>query len=253
MGIFGARYLKEVSQKGGQPIRTVGYLHEPSDFGTSVFKAFQTEAQKQGLEVTKEVTYDLSQTDLTAQATQALAGNPEVLAVSGYYADGVTLAKNLSLMKPNIKAVWGVADGAFDAPDFPGAVGEQGNLYFDANYHYDATSKHLQDVRAKYKQQFNEDMRTEAVFSYQDVYVLADALERAKSTDAKAIRDALAKTSLQSDLIPMLGPIQFDDKGENPNAAPIINQVQGGQVLQVYPDNVAEKPPVFPGIPWSGS
>jgi branched-chain amino acid transport system substrate-binding protein len=156
-------------------------------------------------------------------------------------------------MKPNLKAVWGVADGAFDAPDFPGAVGEQGNLYFDANYHYDATSKHLQDVRAKYKQQFNEDMRTEAVFSYQDVYVLADALERAKSTDAKAIRDALAKTSLQSDLIPMLGPIQFDDKGENPNAAPIINQVQGGQVLQVYPDNVAEKPPVFPGIPWSGS
>ena len=251
MGTFGARYLKELSEKTNQPVKTVGYLHEPSDFGTSVFKAFQAEAQKQGLEITKEVTYDLSQTDLTAQATQALAGNPDVLAVSGYYADGVTLAKNLSLMKPNLKAVWGVANGAFDAPDFPGAVGDQGNSYFDANYHYDATSKHLQDVRTQYKQQFNEEMRTEAVFAYQDVYVLADALERAKSTDPKAIRDTLAKTSLKSDLIPMLGPIQFDDKGENPNAAPIINQVQGGQVLQVYPDNMAEKPPVFPATAWS--
>jgi branched-chain amino acid transport system substrate-binding protein len=253
MGTFGARYLKEVSQKANQPVKTVGYLHEPSDFGTSVFKAFQAEAQKQGLEITKEVTYDLSQTDLTAQATQALAGNPDVLVVTGYYADGVTLAKNLGLMKPTLKAIWGVADGAFDAPDFPGAVGDQGNFYFDANYHYDATSKHLQDVRAQYKQQFNEDMRTEAVFAYQDVYLLADALERAKSTDPKAIRNAVAETSLKTDLIPMLGPIQFDDKGENPNAAPIINQVQGGQVLQVYPDNVAEKPPVFPATAWSRS
>ncbi len=251
MGTYGARYLKEVSDKAGQPVKTVGYLHEPSDFGTSVFAAFKAEAQKQGITITKEITYELSATDLTAQATQALADNPDVLAVTGYFADGVTLTKNLNLMKPNLKAIWGVANGAFDAPDFPGAVGQQGNSFFDANYHYNSKSQHLQDVRAKFKQQFNQDMRTESVFSYQDVYVLADALERGKSADRKAVRDALAQTSLQTDLIPMLGPIKFDDKGENPNAAPIINQVQGSDVLQVWPSDVAEKPPVFPGTAWS--
>jgi branched-chain amino acid transport system substrate-binding protein len=251
MGTYGARYLKQIADKAGQPVKTVGYLHEPSDFGTSVFAAFKAEAEKQGMSIGKEVTYELSNTDLTAQATQALADNPDVLAVTGYFADGVTLAKNLALIKPNIKAVWGVANGAFDAPDFPSAVGTQGNNFFDANYHYDASSKHLQEVRAQYKQQFGEDMRTEAVYAYQDVYVLADALERAGASDPKAIRDALAKTSLKTDLIPMLGPIEFDERGENKSAAPIINQVQGDQVLQVYPDNAAEKPPVFPGTPWS--
>jgi branched-chain amino acid transport system substrate-binding protein len=251
MGTYGARYLKQIADKAGQPVKTVGYLHEPSDFGTSVFSAFKSEAEKQGMTISKEVTYELTNTDLTAQATQALAGNPDVLAVTGYFADGVTLAKNLGLIKPGIKAVWGVANGAFDAPDFPAAVGNLGNTYFDANYHYDASSKHLQEVRAQYKQQFGEDMRTEAVYAYQDVYVLAEALERAGSADPRAIRDALAKTALKSDLLPMLGPIEFDERGENTNAAPIINQVQGDQVLQVFPDNAAEKPPIFPGTPWS--
>lgn len=251
MGTYGARYLKEISEQAGQPVKTIGYLHEPSDFGTTVFKAFQEEAQKLGMTITKEVTYDLSSKDLTAQATQALTGNPDVLAVTGYFADGVLLAKNLALIKPNVKAIWGVANGAFDAPDFPPAVGDQGNYFFDANYHYNAASKQLQDVRARYKQQFGEDMRTEAVFAYQDVLLLVDALERAKSMDRKAVRDAIAQTNLPTDLIPMLGPIKFDERGENVNAAPIINQVQGSEVLQVYPANVAEKPPVFPATPWS--
>lgn len=251
MGTYGARYLKEISTNAGQPVKTIGYLHEPSDFGTTVFAAFKAEAEKQGMQITNEVTYELSNTDLTAQATQALSANPDVLAVTGYFADGVTLAKNLALMKPSIKAVWGVADGAFDASDFPDAVKDQGNNYVDANYHYNASSKNLQDVRNRYKQQFGEDMRTEAVFTYQDVLLLADALERAGSTDHQKLRDALVQTNLQTDLIPMLGPIKFDDRGENQSAAPIINQVQQGQVYQVYPDNVAEKKPVFPGIPWS--
>lgn len=251
MGTYGARYLTEISTTAGQPVKTIGYLHEPSDFGTTVFAAFKAEAEKHGMQITKEVTYELSNSDLTAQATQALSGNPDVLAVTGYFADGVTLTKNVGLIKPQIKAVWGVADGAFDAPDFPAAVRDQGNNFVDANYHYNASSKNLQTVRDRYKQQFGEDMRTEAVFSYQDVLLLADALERAKVTDHQAVRDALAQTNLPTDLIPMLGPIKFDDRGENPSAAPIINQVQQGQVYQVYPDNVAEKKPVFPGIPWS--
>jgi branched-chain amino acid transport system substrate-binding protein len=253
MGTYGARYLKEIATKSGQPVKTVAYLHEPSSFGTSVFAAFKAEAEKQGMTITKEVSYDLKNTDLTAQATQALTGNPDVLAVTGYYADGVILAKNLSLLKPTLKAVLGVADGAFDAPQFPTDLAAQAGYYLDANYHYDASSKHLQDVRTKYKQKYGEEMPTEAVYSYQNVYVLADALERAKSADPKKLRDAIAKTNLKTDLLPLLGPIQYNAQGENLSAAPIINQVLGGQVVQVFPEKVAEKPPVFPATAWSKS
>jgi branched-chain amino acid transport system substrate-binding protein len=101
------------------------------------------------------------------------------------------------------------------------------------------------------KQQFGDEMQNEAVFAYQDVLLLADALERAGSTDRAAVRDALAKTNLPSDLIGLTGPIRFDIRGENVGAAPIVEQVQQGQVYQVYPSTAAQKPPMFPAVPWS--
>lgn len=251
MGEYGARYLKELAQKTTNPIKTVSYIHEQSSFGKSVFTAFKAEAEKQGFQVIKEVSYDASKSsDYTPQLTEALSVKPDILAVTGYYNDGLTIAKNLALLKPNLKAVLGIADGAFDAPQFPAALAADGDLYLDVNYHYDAVSKKAQDLRARFKQKTGEEMKTEAVFAYQAVLVISDALERGKSGDAKRLRDSISKASLKTDLLPYPGPIQFDSKGENVNAAPIVNQVQKGEVVQVYPEKAQQSKPVFPGVPW---
>jgi branched-chain amino acid transport system substrate-binding protein len=251
MGLFGARYLKEMSTAAGQPIRTIAYIHDSSALATDVFDAFRGEAERQGMHITREVSYQESNADLSVAATQALTDRPQVLAVTGTFDDGVTLAKNLGLMQPRLQAVWGVADEAFDAPGFAAAVQEDGNGVFNANYRFDASSSTLQNLRKVFKQQFGDEMQNEAVFAYQDVLLLADALERAGSTDPAAVRDALARTNLPSDLIGLTGPIRFDIRGENVGAAPIVEQVQQGQVYQVYPSTAAEKPPIFPAVPWS--
>jgi branched-chain amino acid transport system substrate-binding protein len=251
MGASGARYLKEIAEAQGSPVETVAYLHESSEFGTSVAKAFEEEAQAQGIEVVKDISYDaLNVSDLTSELTQAKAANPDVIAATGYYNDGLLLAKAASQVKPGVKAVYGVANGAFDLETFPEDAGDNGNYYLSSNYHFDATSDRVQELQDRFEQQSGERMRTAAVFSYQAVEVIADALERAGTSEPPDVRNAIAETSLKTELFPFKGPIKFDEKGQNVNAQPIVMQVQDAEVVQVYPEEFAQAKPQFPTVPW---
>lgn len=254
MGESGARYLKEIAEAQGSPVETVAYIHESSEFGTSVSEAFEEEAQAQGMEVVENISYDaLNVSDLTSELTQAKAADPDVIVATGYYNDGLLLAEAASQVKPDVKAVYGVANGAFDLDTFPEDAGDNGNNYLSSNYHFDATSDRVQELRDRFEQQNGERMRTAAVFSYQAVEVIADALERAESSEPQDVRDAIAETSLQTELFPFSGPIEFDEKGQNVNAQPIVMQVQDAEVVQVYPEEFAQQKPQFPAVPWSGN
>lgn len=252
MGEFGARYLKEIAEAQGSPVESVAYIHESSEFGTSVFEAFRDEAQKEGIEISREISYDaLNVSDLTSELTQAKAADPDVIVATGYYNDGLLLAKAAADVKPDVKAVYGVANGAFDLDTFPKDAGGNGNYYLSSNYHYDATSDRVKELRSKFEEQTGESMRTSAVFSYQAVEVIADALERAGSSEPQDVRDAIAETSMKTELFPFSGPIKFDEKGQNVNAQPIVMQVRDEQVVQVYPEEFAQEQPQFPAVPWS--
>jgi branched-chain amino acid transport system substrate-binding protein len=197
MGTEGARYLKQLADQSGTAVTKVAFVHEQSDFGTSVYKAFAAEAGKLGLTVGPEIAYDAaSASDLTAQITQVKASGADVLAVAGYYRDGVLLAKNVASVAPNLKAVYGVADGAFDLAQFPKDVGQPAEGYFDANYHLDVTNPQTQKVAQDYQAKFGAPIRTEAVLSYDAVRVIAAGLEKDGSRDPKKLRDAIAATNL---------------------------------------------------------
>jgi branched-chain amino acid transport system substrate-binding protein len=141
-----------------------------------------------------------------------------------------------------------VANGAFDTPQFPGEVGAAGEGFFDANYRLDITNPDTKKLVDQYKATYHDDMRTAAVLSYDAVRVVAAALESSGDATPKAVRDAIAKTKLDS-LIAQDGPITFTDTGENENAAPILMQVQKGTVKQVFPEKYAEAKPVYPAAP----
>jgi branched-chain amino acid transport system substrate-binding protein len=76
------------------------------------------------------------------------------------------------------------------------------------------------------------------------VSLIAQALEVSCSNDPLALRDAISGIEADS-LLASLGPIKFDDAGENTNASPIVMQVQDGVIVQVYPEAVAESAPRF--------
>ncbi|MGZ4521623.1 MAG: ABC transporter substrate-binding protein [Mycobacteriaceae bacterium] len=248
-GSAAAQYLHDVSTAAGKPAKKVAYLHESTAFGTNVYKAFKAEAEKFGMTVDPEISYDApSVSDLTTQMTQVKASGADVLAVSGYYRDGVLAAKAVSTVKPNLTAVIGAADGAFDQPQFPTDAGSAAQGYFDTNYHIDTNSADGKKFMELYKSRYNADARTGAALAYDSVRVIADGLERAASSDGAKLRDGMAKTNIQP-LTLSNGPVHFNDAGENTSALPVLTQVQDTSPVVVFPAGSAQAKPVYPANP----
>ena len=68
--------------------------------------------------------------------------------------------------------------------------------------------------------------------------MLADAINRAGSTDPEAIRKAIAATSLSADQVVMpWSGVKFDDKGQNTLGAGLILQMKGPGYQTVWPEN----------------
>lgn len=244
-----ARYLKEVSQQAGRPVTKVAFLHEQTDFGSGAAEAFTKAAEKLGMEVGPNISYDaLTVSDLTAQVTQIKASGANVLAVTGYFRDSLLAAKAIAAVEPDLDAVWGVSNGAYDQPKFVADAGPIAERIFSTNYHFDAKNPRTAELRAEYQRRYGAPMRTGAVLAYDAVQVIAQGVERAGTTDAEKVRAAIASSRV-APLTVGTGPIEFAPNGDNDNALPVLMQVQNGQVKQVYPADQAESRPNY-SVTW---
>jgi branched-chain amino acid transport system substrate-binding protein len=102
----------------------------------------------------------------------------------------------------------------------------------------------------KFKKRTGEKFMTQDPLStYANVWIIKEALERARSADPTAVRDALAALDLTSgpaasSLAP--GRIRFDERGRRVDATPIIAQWQGGEPVTVFPAELATHKPAWP-------
>lgn len=252
MGVNGARFLSELAEASGEEITSVVYLFEgTTGFGDSVREAFVAEAANLGIEVLDELGYaPFEVTDLTTEMTRINSLAPDALVVTGYYNDGLLAARNAEEVGLDVKAVYGIAQGTYDVPQFVDDAGDLAECFYDSNYHWDASDPAAQEVRDRFESLYGEEMRTSAVLAYQAMYIIADAVERAGSADPAAIRDALAETNYADHILPYSGSITFDDTGETEVASPVVMQVQEGEVVQVWPPDLAETDPLFPCVSW---
>ena len=89
-----------------------------------------------------------------------------------------------------------------------------------------------------------------AAQAYVAIYVIADALNRAKEIAHEEIREALTKTDMDS----MYGHIKFTSYGKKTqqNFLPTyLGQWQKGKFELVWPKEYADKPYVYPIPSWS--
>ena len=80
--------------------------------------------------------------------------------------------------------------------------------------------------------------------AYNAVAFLADAIERAGSTDPDAINAALASSTWANHGMPY-GPTKMVN-GQNEGAQPVNTQVQKGEIEVIYPEEFASAETVFP-------
>ena len=80
---------------------------------------------------------------------------------------------------------------------------------------------------ANYKAKYNELPNKFSAAGYQTVYIVAEAIKRAGSTDGDKLREALAKTDYNG----LMGNYRFDDKGQAYNFNVYITENKGNDTI----------------------
>jgi branched-chain amino acid transport system substrate-binding protein len=65
--------------------------------------------------------------------------------------------------------------------------------------------------------------------------------------DRTAVRDALAHLQVET----FFGVLKFDSRGMNVYKPMVINQIQNGNLVTVYPYRLANAKPLYPAPAWS--
>jgi branched-chain amino acid transport system substrate-binding protein len=111
---------------------------------------------------------------------------------------------------------------------------------------YNPQGKMYKQVNAEFSKKYpGKYIDTNSGYAYLGVLVIADALERAKSTKPEDIVAALRKTYLKQDLM-VGGAVTFDQRGDNVNADSAMVQIFEGSIKVVLPEKVAEVKYVHP-------
>jgi len=125
-------------------------------------------------------------------------------------------------------------------------MGKLADFIMDSPPWVNPKSPMFKKVNARYQKRFNKGpMDTNSAYAYEGVMIIADALERAKSTEADKIVAALRKTNIQEH-ITLGGPIVFDKNGDNPNAITGMLQNLKGRTRLVLPKEFGEVDYIFP-------
>lgn len=238
-------FLKYINTIKTPDIQTIGIIHEDSLFGSTIADVVEKNIGTTGLKVVSRVPYPAATATLSSEVNKLTAAGPDLIIGVGYYRDETLMLKTLKEQKANVKAIIGIANGAFSDPKLPKDLGEAANLVIDVNYHINPNSEKAKQVAAAFKEKYGSEISSHALYGYTAGQVIADAIERAGSVDKGKIRDALAQTNLSDHILPH-GPIKFGPDGENVNAAAVMTQIQNGKHVVVFPAEYAEAKLIFP-------
>lgn len=247
-------FLKDMQKEFNTKLETVAFVYENGDWGKGFAEQWKKLAGEAGYKVVLDEPYPSSATDLSPVVQKIKRANPDVLLLTSNAADAILLTNTLAEYKVKPKAIIGSGGGHAD-PSFLQATGKNAQYLFDiVEWETDVNKPNAREINEKFKKKYGYNLAGESVDAYIAIYVLADALERAGSLDPKAIRDALAKTKLTTGpaMIAAYDAIEFDETGQNKQAALVIVQIndmgKGLERITVWPKNArrAGYTPVFP-------
>jgi branched-chain amino acid transport system substrate-binding protein len=243
------QYFGEVFQEAKVSPKRVVLMYCNDLFGQNNAKGFQAAhaAAKPAWEIVDVIPWPEPPQDLSTEVSRAKAAKPDVIAP-------ITRPASAQLLLPEIRKqrieVMGIV-----GPGSPGLyeAGQLAVLKDDleyvmsslpwANFKDPRTQKVAEDYL---KRSGGKTFDTNSGYSYDGMMLIADVLERAKSTDPEAIVGALRKSNWTGGLMQYAGPVTFNEIGDNPNAVTTMIQVLGGKPVAVWPREAALQKFVFP-------
>ncbi len=246
-------FLKDMEKVKGQKVQTIAVLYENTEFGSNVAKEVTKLAPEFGYKIVENISYTANATDVTSEVGRLIRANPDVLMHASYITDAILFTKSFKEMKFKPKALMTFA--GYIEPAYLPAVKSDGNgIVVRSTFALDLarTKPLVAKVNELFKKKYGMDMSENAARSFTAPFILADAINRAKTTDPEALVAAIRDTSFGPNevIYPWQG-VKFDPQThQNIHARGILVQIQKGQYVTVWPFDSAAADVIWPLPPW---
>ncbi len=234
--------LDAINKAAGSPAKTATIVHEDSEFGTSTAKLLASRLPPIGIEVKSIIPHATPTRDFTNVALRIKSEKPDLVMMTNYPGEYTLLARTLVQQRVELAGLYSVSGGGFNLK-FAKEQPQVAESMMDFNHWHNpkdaralAFRKRIEDTGGVYS--------WEVPFGYFAIKLLADAMERAGSADKDKLIAALAASTFSDHFMPY-GPTKFEG-GQNTGAHATAQQIQGGDVKVIWPDQFADAKAVFP-------
>ncbi len=248
-------FMRDFEKKRGIKFKSVAILNEDTAFGTDSAKVQEELAKTFGYEVVAKIPFRSGATSLDSEIGRLKAANADVLLPSIYTPDAILFTKAARNLDYNPKAIIAQNAGYTD-PKFVAEMGKEAEgAITRAPTALDLAAKKplIPVINDMFKKLGGRDISDVPARAFTGFLTLADAINRAGSTDPAAIQKALQETNIPADQLIMMPwtAVKFDEKGQNAGVRAILQQLQGGSYYTVYPFELATKDVIYPIPAWS--
>src|SRR5262245_17423480 len=179
----------------GAKTDTVALVHDNTEYGTSVAGTLTTVFKEKGLNIL-DISYVSNATDVQSQVLQLKDKKPDVVLMISYTSDAILFARTMQAQdyKPDILLA---DDAGYSDPSFIKAVGKISQGAFNrSSWSVGPPGSATAIIADMYKKKSGDDMDDTVAREMTGLFVLAEAIDRAGSTDPAKIQAALKAADL---------------------------------------------------------
>ncbi|GKS77381.1 ABC transporter substrate-binding protein [Acidovorax sp. SUPP950] len=246
-------FLKEFEAKRGIKPKVVASLNENGLWGTETTKLQTKLATEFGQNIVKQVSYPAKTTQLTSEVQTLKAANPNLVLQSSYTADAIMSIKTYKELGFSPDMI--LANNAgFTDTDFIRTLGKDADFIITREtWALDLATRNpmIKEVNDLFQKRYKINFTGNSSRTFTGLMVMADAINRAGSTEPEAVRTALTQTNIRADdiIMPWKG-VKFDTSGQNTLGRGILVQIIDGKYHTVWPFNMATREVVWPMPKW---
>jgi len=190
---FQGRVLARFAREKLKAERVFTLTDVKQDYSVDLLKFFKDEFTKLGGAIVGEQSYSSGDIDFRAQLTPIRGSKPDAVYVPGYYQEVALIVKQgrqIGLTMPFIGC-----DGWADQALLTIGGKALDGCFFTNHFSPEDQSPIVKNFVEKFQGKYGTLPDTFSALGYDAARLLADAIQRAGSSDSQAVRDALAKTA----------------------------------------------------------
>lgn len=241
-----ASVLIDAALTVGKP-KTVAFIYENTDFGTSTTKSAKDYVAKKGIKVVAEESYSKGSPDYRSTLTKIKSKNPDLVFMVSYVADAILLMRQAREIGLKPQAFLGGGAG-FTTMQFAKEKEISNYVLSCTQWTEDVNWPGAKDFGKRYKAKFGKEPTYHAACAYESMIIMAETAAK-NAGNREKIRAGL-KTGKWNGI---MGEVKFADYAgftNQNNHQMLVQQIQAGNYETVYPKQFATKKMIYPFPGW---